>query len=334
MTAIAKECLERCMTEARRLLEEEASAVQNLTHKVDEHFARAVELIAGCAGRTFVSGLGKSGLIARKIAATLASTGTAAYFIHPVESLHGDMGLISPGDTLIAISHSGSNEELVRFTRILKDHDVRIIAMTSRPRAALCKGADVVLDLEVKKEACPLGLAPTTSTTATLAMGDALAAALIVAKGVKREDFARLHPAGALGRKLLMKVEEVMCPADSIAVVSPSATVRETVVAMTERPLGAVCVVDGDGRLLGIVTDGDVRRLLLRKELAKEIDESVSDIMTRSPVTVRTSELASYALALMEDRPSQISVLPVLDESCERLAGLLRLHDLIQLGMK
>ena len=321
-------------SEARRLLKEEAAAVLNLADRIGDDFVMALEILMNTRGMVFISGLGKSGLIGRKIAATFSSTGTPAYFVHPVESLHGDIGLISPGDVLIAISHSGSNEELLRPARILVQRDVKIIAMTSSPNSPLAKIADVTLNLGVKKEACPLGLAPTTSTTATLAMGDALAASLIVAKGIKREDFAMSHPAGALGRRLLMKVREVMHPRDAIGLVSPETTIRQTVAEMTKMPLGAVCVVDEAGDLLGIVTDGDVRRILLKSHLDELIDEPIASVMTRSPVRVRENELASHALALMEDRPSQISVLPVVEPGSDKLVGLVRLHDLIQLGMK
>jgi len=332
--SVSREALMSSMAEARRLLKEEAEAVERLARQIDQPFLDALDILVNGAGKIFVSGLGKSGLIARKIAATMSSTGTPAYFIHPVEALHGDMGLISPGDTLIALSHSGSSEELLRPVRILKGQNVKIIAMTSNLKSRLAQMADVVLDIGVKKEACPLGLAPTTSTTATLAMGDALAAGLIVAKGIRREDFARLHPGGALGRKLLMKVEEVMHPREEIAAVSADATIRDAVVAMTRVPLGAVCVVDDKGRLAGIMTDGDVRRLLLKRQLENQIDLAVSTVMTRNPVKVRASDLASYALVLMEDRPSQISVLPVVADDSDELKGLIRLHDLIQLGMR
>ncbi len=334
MTNLSKELLMTSTNEARRLLKEEAAAVSNLADRIDDSFLAAVELLADAKGKTFVSGLGKSGLIARKIAATLSSTGTPAYFIHPVEALHGDIGMISSGDRMIAISHSGGNAELLQPVKILKEHSVKIIAMTSKPESALAKLADVVLDIGVEKEACPLGLAPTTSTTATLAMGDALVAALIIAKGIKREDFARFHPSGALGRRLLMKVGDVMHPKDAIALVLPDTSIRQTVTEMTRMPLGAVCVLDRSGNLLGIVTDGDVRRILLKENLDKLIDEPVSTVMTEDPIKVREGDMATYALSLMEDRQSQISVLPVLEQDTERLAGLIRLHDLIQQGMK
>ncbi|HUT04567.1 MAG TPA: KpsF/GutQ family sugar-phosphate isomerase [bacterium] len=334
MVDLGEKVLTSSVGEARRLLREEAEAVLRLADRIDEDFVAALQILLNSRGTVFVSGLGKSGLIGRKIAATFSSTGTPAYFIHPVESLHGDIGLISPGDAMIAISHGGSNEELLRPVRILVQRDVKIIAMTSKPSSPLAELADVTLDIGVKKEACPLGLAPTTSTTATLAMGDALAAALIVAKGIKREDFALSHPAGALGRRLLMKVREVMHPKDVVGLVSPNTTIRQTVAEMTKMPLGAVCVVDEADNLLGIVTDGDVRRILLKEHIEKFIDEPVSNVMTRNPTKVHESEMASHALALMEDRPSQISVLPVVGDESDEFKGLIRLHDLIQLGMR
>ncbi len=334
MTDLSKELLMAAMDDARRLLREEAAAVSNLADNVDDNFRAAIELLATGKGKTFISGLGKSGLIARKIAATLSSTGTPAYFIHPVEALHGDIGMVSPEDRMIAISHSGGNRELLEPVRILKERNVKIIAMTSKPESELAKLADVVLDIGVKKEACPLGLAPTTSTTATLAMGDALAAALIIAKEIKRDDFARFHPSGALGRRLLMKVKDVMHEIDLVAHVSPDTSIRQTVTEMTRMPLGAVCVLDSSGCLLGIVTDGDVRRILLRDNLAELLEQAVSKVMTADPIKVREGEMASFALSLMEDRQSQISVLPVVSDDSDEFKGLIRLHDLIQLGMK
>ena len=334
MAAVFKGRMSESVAEARRLLAEEADAVSALVEKVDSSFEQAVKTLTECEGGIFISGLGKSGLIARKIAATLSSTGTPAHFIHPVEALHGDIGVISPGDALIAISHSGGNDELIRTAKMLRERDVRIISMTSNPESALAATSDVVLDLGVKKEACPLGLAPTTSTTATLAMGDAIAAALIVAKGFREEDFAMYHPAGALGRRLLMRVSEVMIASDSIAVVGPDVSVRQAVIAMTKRPHGALCVADEANNLLGILTDGDVRRLLLKERLEELLDQPVSQLMTKDPIRIEDSQLASYALGLMEDRPSQISVLPVVAEGSAQVVGLLRLHDLIKQGMK
>ncbi|MCD6327438.1 KpsF/GutQ family sugar-phosphate isomerase [bacterium] len=334
MRTISEPTLLKSMDEARRLLREEASAVEHLIERIDDSFLSALRMIVSSSGRIYILGLGKSGLVGRKIAATFSSTGTPAYFIHPVEALHGDMGLISPGDILIAISHSGGNAELIRPAKVLKQREVQVIAITSGAKSSLAKVADVVLDLEVTKEACPLGLAPTTSTTATLAMGDALAAALIVAKGFKEADFAMSHPAGTLGRRLLMTVSEVMIERGYIALISPETTIRQTVVAMSERPHGAACVVGDGDVLIGIVTDGDVRRLLLEDDLAKMIDEPISTAMTRDPIRVCASELASRALNQMEDRPSQISVLPVVEEDSDRVVGLLRLHDLIKQGMK
>jgi len=333
-SALSIELLMASLDEARRLLKEEGTAVLDLADTIGDSFQAAVELLAGGKGKTFVSGLGKSGLIARKIAATLSSTGTPAYFIHPVEALHGDIGMVSSGDRVIAISHSGSNRELLEPVRILKEQNVKVVAITSRPDSPLAELADIVLDTGVKKEACPLGLAPTTSTTATLAMGDALAAALIIAKRIKRDDFARFHPSGALGRRLLMKVKDVMHPKDAVAAVLPTTSIRQTVSEMTKKPLGAVCVLDQLGNLLGIVTDGDVRRILLKENLEKLIDEPVALVMSKGPIKVRESDMATHALSLMEDRPSQISVLPVVSDDSDELKGLIRLHDLIQQGMK
>ncbi|MBN1592259.1 MAG: KpsF/GutQ family sugar-phosphate isomerase [Candidatus Coatesbacteria bacterium] len=334
MPKLSDELLEASMREAERLLREEAEAVAQLACNIGDSFRAAIELLATGKGKTFISGLGKSGLVGRKIAATLSSTGTPAYFIHPVEALHGDIGMVSPEDRMIAISHSGSNRELLEPVRILKERNVKVISMTSNPASELAKLADVFLDIGVQKEACPLGLAPTTSTTATLAMGDAIAAAMIIAKGIKRDDFARYHPSGALGRRLLTKVRDVMHARDSVARVSPNASIRETVTEMTRMPLGAVCIVDQSGNLLGIVTDGDVRRILLRDNLAELLEDAVSTVMTKDPIKVCEGEMASIALSLMEDRKSQISVLPVVSDDSNEMKGLIRLHDLIRLGMK
>jgi arabinose-5-phosphate isomerase len=313
------------LAEARRVLQMEADAVSALVSRLDDTFVAAVEAILASTGRVIVSGVGKSGIIGRKIAATLTSTGTPATFLHPVEALHGDLGIVGPGDIAILLSKSGESDELRGLVEFFGRSGVTRIAITARSASSLGRHSDIVLDCEVGEEACPHDLAPTTSTTAALAMGDALAVALLQRRGFGREDFARLHPGGALGRRLLLRVSDVMVVSD-LPVLPPDASMRECVVLLAEKR-GTVAVVDGETTLLGVVTSGDLTRLMERKE--GFFDVSVTEAMTRTPKTARPDQLAAEAVGLMER--AGIMALPVTDQE-DRLLGMVHLHDLMRAG--
>ncbi|MDQ6887985.1 MAG: KpsF/GutQ family sugar-phosphate isomerase [Gemmatimonadota bacterium] len=317
---------EHLLERGRAVIGMEREALSAIEQRLGDEFVEAVELIAACPGRVIVSGVGKSGLIARKIAATLTSTGTAATFVHPTESLHGDLGIVGPADVSILLSKSGETEELFPLLEQLKRLGVRIVAMTGGLDSTLGRNSDVVLDVAVTEEACPHDLAPTTSTTAALAMGDALAVVLLERKGFRREDFARLHPGGMLGRKLLTRVADVMV-SDSLPALPPTATMREAVVLLAERR-GTLAVVDDRDQLLGVMTSGDLTRLMERVE--HFLDVPVSQIMTTSPKTARADELGSAVVFRMERHG--IMAMPVLDEE-EHLVGMVHLHDLMRAGL-
>lgn len=313
---------------ARRVLAIEAQGLAAMSDRLDEHFDRAVEILEACEGKVVVTGMGKSGLICRKIVATLASTGTPAAFLHAADALHGDFGLVSKGDVVLAVSHSGETEEILRLLPLIKRHDIRIMAITGGVRSTLGRAADVVLDSSVSDEACPLGLAPTASTTAALAMGDALAVALLLRRGFTESDFAELHPAGSLGRRLL-KVEDVMHTEAALPLVKPSTSFADTLHEMTSKRLGATGVVDERGDLAGIVTDGDLRRSLTR---TKQIHALVAeDLMTRNPKTIEGSALAARAVAEMERH--NITSLFILEPGTKRPIGIVHLHDLLKAGV-
>jgi arabinose-5-phosphate isomerase len=307
------------------VIRQEARAVAALEARIGESFAGALEAILDSRGRVIVAGVGKSGIIARKIAATLTSTGTPATFLHPVEALHGDLGIVDPGDVAILLSKSGETDELRGLVEFLGRLGVRIVAMTASAHSSLARQAELVLDCSVAEEACPHDLAPTSSTTAALAMGDALAVALLLRRGFGREDFARLHPGGALGRRLLLTVRDVMLTGD-LPLLAPTATMRECVVHLAEKR-GTVAVVDGDAKLLGVVTSGDLTRLMEREEHFFSI--AVSEIMTRNPRTAEPGQLAAAAVGLMERHG--VMALPVVDEA-ERVIGMVHLHDLMRAG--
>lgn len=318
---VGPELLER----ARRVLRQEADAVRALEDRLGDSFLGAVELIAASSGRVIVSGIGKSGIIGRKIAATLTSTGTPAAFLHPVEALHGDLGIVGPEDVAILLSKSGESEELRGLLEYLGRTGVRVISLTGRADSTLARNSAYVLDCAVGEEACPHDLAPTCSTTATLAMGDALSVALLLRRGFGRDDFARFHPAGALGRRLLLRVSDVMVTED-VPLLPPEATMRECTVLLAEKR-GTVAVVDGSGRLAGVVTSGDLTRLMEREE--HFFSTVVSDVMTIHPRIARPDELAASAAGLMER--SGVMALPVVDEE-ERIVGMVHLHDLMRAG--
>ena len=309
---------------ARRVLRIEAEAVGSLADRLDGRFDEAVTVLASGTGRVIVTGIGKSGIIARKLAATLSSTGTSAYFIHPTEAVHGDLGGIQSSDVVVALSQSGETPELLRLLETTRRIGARLVALTGEPESALAQAADVTLDCSVPAEACPLNLAPTASTTAALALGDALAMALLVRKGFREEDFAHLHPGGLLGKRLL-RVDRLMHSGDEIPAVTPPTPIDEVVATMTAGRFGMTCVVDGDDRITGIITDGDLRRHL--SQPATIAGKTAGEVMTPRPRTIGPETLAVEALNLMEE--SRITSLIVVD-GARRVLGVLHLHDLWQ----
>ena len=313
---------------ARRVIETEASAVAALADRLDDRFVRAVRLILDCRGRVVVSGMGKSGHIGRKIAATMASTGTPAFFVHPAEALHGDLGMITREDVLVALSHSGEPEESLRLLPAVRRQGARLIAITGNTASALAREADAVLDAGVAEEACPLGLAPTASTTAALAFGDALAVALLDARGFGPEDFARSHPGGRLGLRLLTHVGDVMRTGEAIPRVRPRAPLSEVILEVSRKGMGFAIVIDEDGALLGVFTDGDLRRLFDRAADFREL--AVADVMSRAPRSIGPQALAVEAVELMERH--RVSQLPVTDAQA-RVVGALNMHDLFAAGV-
>lgn len=307
---------------ARQVLEAESRALADLASRLGPAFEAAAGLLFDCPGRAVLTGMGKSGLVARKIAATLASTGTPALFMHPAEGIHGDLGMIVGGDVVLALSQSGETNEVVALIETLRRLGARLIAVTGNPQSTLAREADLLLDTSVEQEGCPLGLAPMASTAVMLGLGDALAAALMVARGFSAEDFARLHPGGRLGRQLA-RVEQRMHSGEGLPKVPPAASMRQVVLEMSRKRLGCTTVVDETGRLLGLITDGDLRRLLERDPAP--LERSAAEVMTPRPVTVQPRTLASAALKIMEDR--KITMLPVVGED-GALAGLVQIHDL------
>ena len=310
---------------AKQVLAIEAEAIQSLSARLGQSFLDAVALLLNCKGRVVVSGIGKSGHIARKIASTMASTGTPAYFVHPAEASHGDIGMIARDDVLIALSNSGESAELLTILPLLKRQGARLIAITGDANSALAREADVHLDAHVDKEACPLNLAPTASTTAALALGDALAVALLDAKGFGAEDFARSHPGGALGRRLLTHVRDVMRSGDEVPWVTEEAGFSEAMLEVSKKRLGMTAVLDAGGRVSGIFTDGDLRRTLAQVDDIKAA--RIADIMTRGPRTIGPDKLAAEAVQLMEEH--KINALLVVNDD-GRLVGALNMHDLFR----
>ncbi|MDF3982392.1 KpsF/GutQ family sugar-phosphate isomerase [Luteibacter sp. PPL201] len=317
---------ETVVRSARTVIATEAAAIRALEQRVDANFVDACQRILACKGRVVVSGMGKSGHIARKIAATLASTGTPSFFVHPGEASHGDLGMIQPDDILLAISYSGETDELLFILPAVKRQGIALISVTGNPRSSLAKQADVNLDANVACEACPHGLAPTASTTAALVMGDALAVALLEARGFTSDDFARSHPAGSLGRRLLLRISDVMHAGDDVPRVPPGASLSEALVEMTRKRLGMTAVVDGDDRLLGVFTDGDLRRALDDDGIDLR-NATVAGLMTRGPKTIGSDKLAGEAAQLMEKHG--INALLVTDaRGC--VVGALNIHDLLR----
>ena len=313
---------------ALRTIRLESEAITDLAPRIDSQFVKACELILNTEGRVVVVGMGKSGHIGRKIAATLASTGTAAFFVHPAEASHGDMGMITQKDVVLALSNSGTTSEIVTLLPLIKRLGINLISLTGNPDSVLAKAAQANLDASVAEEACPLNLAPTSSTTASLVLGDALAIALLEARGFTAEDFAFSHPGGALGRRLLLKVEDVMHKGNELPIVQSGTLLREALLEMTRKGLGMTAVIDTHGRLAGVFTDGDLRRTLDKGIDVR--DAIIDDVMTRQSKTARAHMLAAEALKIMEDH--KISGLVIIDENnCP--VGALNMHDLLRAGV-
>lgn len=308
---------------ARKVLETEAAAILALLPRLDQRFDRAVDLLQNCRGRVILTGMGKSGLICRKIAATFNSTGTSAIFLHPAEAIHGDLGVIRCDDVVLALSYSGETGEILRLLETIRRLGATLIAMTGSPASTLAQAADVDLDCSVAKEACPLNLVPTASTTTALAMGDALAMTLLVQKGFKEEDFANLHPGGKLGKRL-MRVESLMHAGDQCPTVAADTPLRDVIYEMSSKQLGMTCVVDAESMLLGIITDGDLRRHMSAP--MNIFDLAATDLMTRNPVVIPPSTLAAEALNIMEQRKITSIVVVTGKQRC--VAGVVHLHDL------
>ncbi len=323
---------DRLASLGRAVIETEAAAVAALADRIDATFVAACRLMLACAdrtGRVVVTGMGKSGHIGDKIAATLASTGTPAFFVHPGEASHGDLGMITRHDVVLALSNSGTTDELLAIVPVIRRLGVPLVAMTGNPESPLARAAAAHLNVSVEKEACPLGLAPTASTTAALAMGDALAVALLEARGFTAEKFALSHPGGRLGRRLLLKVEDIMHTGDRIPRVEPGARLSEALMEMSRKGLGMTTVVDGTGQVIGVFTDGDLRRVLDHGEVQIH-NVTVAEVMTRGGTTVGPDELAADALVLMDGK--RINALPVVDEQGV-LVGALNMHDLLRAGV-
>ncbi len=319
------------LEQARQVLRMEAEAVLEQVERIDEHFKAAVEMILACPGRTVITGMGKSGIIGRKMAATLASTGTPSFYLHPAEGIHGDLGMVTEGDVVIALSNSGETGEVLHILPSLRRIGAKLIAMVGNPNSTLAKNSDIVLNVGVTREACPLGLAPTSSTTAALAYGDALALALLSKRKFTASQFAVFHPGGSLGRKLLLTVEDIMHSGTENPLVKADISVQDALFVITDKGLGAVSVVDDDNKMLGVLTDGDIRR-----GLSKGVDflkRPVTELMTASPKTITKEKLAAQALHIMEsNRPKPITVLPVVDAE-KHVIGLLHMTDLVRQGV-
>jgi arabinose-5-phosphate isomerase len=312
---------------ARSVLQTEAAAILALVDRLDDRFERAVRMLRECRGRVIVTGMGKSGIICRKIAATLSSTGTAAFFLHPAEAIHGDLGVLQTDDVVLALSYSGETEELLRLLETIKRLGAKLIAMTGDETSTLAQAADVALDCRVSEEACPLNLVPTASTTASLALGDALAMALLVAKGFRQEDFAYRHPGGKIGKRL-MRVEQLMHAGEQAPIVRTDAAMPDVIYEISSKGLGMACVVGSDGTLKGIITDGDLRRHMV--SATRLLERSAGEIMTTSPITVAPDTMAAAALHILEQR--RITAVVVVDIG-QRVLGVVHLHDLWRIEM-
>lgn len=314
---------------AKKVLKIEADAVLALTEKLNSSFEKAVDMIYQSKGRVVVTGIGKSGLVGKKIASTLSSTGTPAFFLHPAEASHGDLGMVTSDDVIIAISNSGETEELVGLIPFLKRFNVGLISMAGNPDSTLSKAADVTLDISVKEEACPLGIVPTASTTAAIAMGDAVAVALLIKRGFNEEDFAFFHPGGSLGKKLFITVKDLMHAGDALPAVSPDVAMTAAVMEISSKRLGVTMVTNTDNMILGIVTDGDLRRGIERWGKAF-FDMKAGEVMTKDPQAISEDELAAKALSIMESRSITSLVVP---DAEGRAKGIIHLHDILKKGI-
>lgn len=323
---------EQIRKRAADVLRIESEGILSVVERLDESFVRAIELLRECRGKVVVTGLGKSGLICHKIAATLASTGTPAFFLHSGDAVHGDLGMVMNGDVVLAVSNSGETDEILKLLPHFKLNGIKQIVMTGNPNSTLAKAGDVVLNVGVKEEACPLGLAPTASTTAALAMGDALAVVLLEEKGFKEEDFAVRHPGGILGRRLVLRVEDLMHRAEDLPLVRQDAPVKEALFEITSKRLGVTGVIDAGGNLIGVITDGDLRRGL-QTHGDGILHKSAAEVMTANPRTIEKDVLAAQALAQMEENlPRPITALFVLDRQHKPI-GILHLHDILRTGI-
>lgn len=314
---------------AAEVLRMEAEGLMFIIERLDDNFVQAVELIANCQGKVVVAGVGKSGLICAKIAATLSSTGTPSFFLHAGDALHGDLGMVMANDVVLAVSNSGETDELLKLLPHFKHHGVKLIAMTGNPESTLAKAGEIVLNVQIKEEACPLGLAPTTSTTVAMAMGDALAVVLLERKGFNATDFAIRHPGGMLGRKLLLRVEDLMVRGERLPLVSETTLVKEALFEITSKRLGVAGVTDENGQLVGILTDGDLRRGLEKK--GQILTLAAKELMTANPKTIPADTLATEAVAVMER--FSITSLFVLEHGTKRPVGVVHLHDLVKAGL-
>lgn len=316
------------LAQAKRVISVELNALERLQANLDTRFETAIGLLESCMGRVIVTGMGKSGIIGKKIAATFSSTGTPAYFLHPGEGIHGDLGMIMPGDVVIAISNSGETPELLQVLPVVKRFKLPLIALTGNPDSTLARRSDVMLDISVEQEACPLNLAPTASTTTTLVMGDALAVVLMERKGFTEENFAVFHPAGSLGKRLLLTVEDVMHAGEELPKVTLNTPFREALLEITSKKLGVTLVTDDDGRTCGVITDGDIRRVLAREQDLSSL--RANDVCTRNPKAIQKDALAATALSLMEQH--RITVLAV-NTPNGYSEGIVHLHDLLKTGI-
>jgi arabinose-5-phosphate isomerase len=315
---------------AREVLKIEAQAVLDLVERIDDRFVQAIDILYECQGKVMVTGMGKSGLVGKKIASTLSSTGTPSFFLHPAEALNGDLGILGRQDVVIAISNSGETEEIVKIVPLIKRYGSRLIVMTGHPESTLAKAGDVALDIAVKEEACTLGLAPTASTTATLALGDALAVSLMEKRGFDEKDFAMLHPGGTLGKRLLLKVGDLMHVGNAFPMVRENTPMREAVIEITSKRLGVTGVSDGSGRLVGVITDGDLRRGL--EKFNDLLDRTASEVMTKSPKWIDAESLAAKAVQIMEEF-SITSLFAYRNSNSGRPVGIIHLHDLLKAGV-
>jgi arabinose-5-phosphate isomerase len=321
---------ESVIQQAKKVLTIEAEAINSLLDKIDTRFVKAVDLLDKCSGKVIVIGIGKSGIISQKIASTFACTGTPAFFLHPAEGIHGDIGMLSKGDVAVAISNSGETQEIIQLLPIIKRWGITLIVMTGNPRSVLAKSGDVVLDTSVKEEACPLGLVPTASTTATLAMGDALALALLMKRGFVEDDFALLHPGGTLGRKLLLRVEDLMHKGDEMPLIREDTLIKEGLLVMTSKRLGVTGVCDEKGKFTGVITDGDLRRALEKDD--NILNQQANTIMTRNPKTIEKDDLAAKALNRMEEF-TITSLFILSDDGSHKPIGIIHMHDLLKAGV-